>query len=132
MFDFIGNQLSSNLGKGGDVLEDERPVNPTPHGPQRSRTVTNGQARRLQARRAASQKRKTNRRFRRDWMRNERAFNTLRSQLLVVVGTFDRGTYDFPADLVDNVTRHLGEVYGSVEAAEGHFEALSAERRRSA
>ena len=79
------------LREGGDVetADDSEKVNPFPRGPVRYRTVTNGQIRRAQARSAAAQKRKNNRRFRRDWMRNERAFNTLGQHRLnrdIVIG----------------------------------------------
>lgn len=128
MFDFIGNTLSRVLGAGHDELAaDEKATNPFPHGPQRFRSVTNGQIRRLQARRAAAQKRKTNKRFRREWMRNERAFNALRSQL-VVVGAIPSSHYAEDA-LMENVERHLEAAYGSVEAAEDYYGALVAERQ---
>lgn len=128
MFDFFGSTLSRTLANnGGDVVEgDEKPRNPFPHGPQRFRTVTNGQLRRAQARYAAAQKRKTNKRYRREWMRNGRAFVVLQQQL-TVVGALPSNHYA-EQDLVDNVERHLVEVYGSVEKALAYFEAVAIER----
>lgn len=106
------------------VADEEKKVNPFPHGPQRFKAATAGQWRRHQARSAASQRRKANQRFRREWMRNERAFNTLQQQWTVVTAEAGR----FPAPMVDNVRRHLEEVYGSVEQAGAYLVNLSVER----
>lgn len=127
MFDFIGNTLSRTLGKQVAEAADEKPRNPFPHGPQRFRTVTNGQIRRAQVRRDATQRRKANRRYRHDWMINERAFTTLRMQL-VVVGRLEQSYYQLEPALVANATRRLEEVYGSVDKAYDYFLALAAER----
>lgn len=129
MFDFIGNTLSRTLGKDAsvDLAADEKPRNPFPHGPQRFRTVTNGQIRRAQARHAASQDRKVNRRYRRQWMANERALSTLRGQL-VAVGKLDTGYYVMEPALARNAQGRLEEAYGSVDKAYEHFLNLLAER----
>jgi len=129
MFDFIGNQLSRTLGKQVAEAADEKPLNPFHNGPIQFRS--GGQSperrwRRMQVRRAASQKRKTNKRFRREWMKNERAYVTLRQQL-VVVGAIPSQHYPEPA-LADNVERHLETAYGSVDKALEYFAALEAER----
>lgn len=132
MFDFIGNTLSRGLDKNGELLDtEEKALNPFPHGPQRFRSVSNGQIRRLQVRRAESQKRKTNRRFRRDWMKNERSFVVLQQQLRVVAALpLSRGGFmvDQPVALMKNVHEHLEAAYGSVDKALDYFRALEAER----
>lgn len=125
MFDFIGNALSNSLGKNAAAPEQEERQNPFPRGPQRFRTVTNGQLRRAQVRHAAAQKRKVNRRYRRDWMRNERALNTLQQQWTIATAEAGR----FPAAMVDNVVRHLEVAYGSVTGAGAHLLNLRMERK---
>lgn len=107
-----------------ELVTDDAKVNPFPHGPQRFKTVTNGQWRRRQARSKTAQTRKANRRFRRQWMKNERAFNTLGQQWKVATAEPGR----FPTPMVDTVRRHLEQAYGSVEQAGAHYASLATER----
>jgi len=54
------------------------------HGPSKTRTMSNGQYRRLLARDAASEKRKGNRRYRRAWMSQTQDLANLRGRIAVV------------------------------------------------
>ena len=128
MIDLLAKALSRSAAEVVANAADEKPLNPFPHGPQRFRTVSNGQIRRLQTRRAAAARRKTNRRYRREWMRNERAFNTLRQQLVVATAPIG----EFPNDLMLNAHFQLEQVYGSVAKAQDYFGALALERKHAA
>lgn len=91
------------------------------HGPARFRYVTAGQQRRATTRAQNAYTRKANKRFRRQWMANEAAFHTLRSQLALIV---DRPN----SALVPGVVRVLEQRYGSIEDAVEHYKSLAAER----
>ena len=54
------------------------------NGPQNWRTLTSGQVRRQHARDAKSRQRKTNKRYRRAWMAQQREIATLRGHLIVL------------------------------------------------
>lgn len=117
---------------GDNVIADET-AKPGPKGrpslgPQRYKTVSAGQQRRAQARFVATARRKTNLRYRRSWMQNERAFAALRGQLQVV-GLLPY-TVDVAEDLILNVEVELEKRYGSLREALAHYETLVAERTR--
>jgi hypothetical protein len=92
------------------------------HGPSRARWLTSGQMRRMHERSAAAQRRKTNKRFRKQWVENEQAFFRLHGQVQLLD---NRPT----SPLVPGVERVLTQRYGSVEAAREHLDGLLRERR---
>lgn len=105
----------------------EKQRNAPKHGPygiggaRSVRWLTNGQVRRIQERGAKAQQRKSRRRFRRDWMANEAAYHTLRSQVELLEKRPDSA-------LVPGVTKVLEERYGSVDEARIYLQTLQAER----
>lgn len=83
--------------------------------------VTAGQQRRAQERWTKTRSRKANKAYRRQWIANENAFQTLLSQ----VGLLERRP---DSALVPGVERVLVERYGSVEEARTHLAGLIQER----
>jgi hypothetical protein len=104
-------------------IKRERHKHAPKHGPQRVRWITAGQQRRQAMRDALAQQRKANRRYRRQWMANEAAFQTLLSQVRLVDDP-ERGS----SPLADGVRRHLDRAYGSVDEAREHLAVLVQER----
>lgn len=122
-------------------LDAAGPVEPTPgekqrpgrnHGPVKTRSLTNGQIRRMVERERASQKRKANRRFRRQWMDNRLNTAILRGQLAALdkaaLLPAEGSGYDplYPArvlPIVDDLTAK----YGSVDAAQAAYDEILAE-----
>lgn len=102
-------------------LKRERHRHAPKHGPQKVRWITAGQQRRAAARWEKTRARKANRRFRRQWMANEAAFNRLLSQIGLLERTPESG-------LAKGVEKVLVERYGSVEAAREHLGVLIQER----
>jgi hypothetical protein len=95
-----------------------------PYGPGGSHSVrwlTNGQIRRMHERGVKAQQRKARKRFRRQWMANEAAFHTLRSQLDLLAKRPESA-------LAPGVIKVLEERYGSVEEARAYLQTLQAER----
>jgi hypothetical protein len=95
------------------------------HGPVKARFITAGQQRRAWVRGQKAANRKANKRYRRQWMANEAAFHTLRSQLALIVERPDSA-------LVPGVVRVLEQRYGSVEEAVEHYTKLADERIQAA
>jgi hypothetical protein len=91
------------------------------HGPVKARWTTAGQMRRAHERSAAAQRRKTNKRFRKQWVQNEQAFFRLLSQVQLIDTRPESA-------LVPGVERVLTQRYGSVEAAREHLNTLVSER----
>jgi hypothetical protein len=91
------------------------------HGPVKPRFLSNGQLRRMHERGVKAQRRKTNKRFRKQWVENEQAFFRLHGQVQLLD---QRPT----SPLVPGVERVLEERYGSVDAAREHLQGLLRER----
>lgn len=117
------NRFIPNVFKDGDDLTDEEldeqdeQIRKAKYeagrlGPRPTRYLTNGQMRRIAARDAKSQQRKTNRRYRRTWMQHQDLLSRFRGQL-------DVGTLQVPAtpDMQRNVRNALEAEHGSIDAA---------------
>lgn len=94
-------------------------------------TISAGQQRRAAKRDADTITRKNTRRYRANWYKNRQAVSVLRGQL-VTLGSIKTtgGRYlvgQSPA-LMENVHNQLVEAYGSVEAAEQHYDSITGAR----
>lgn len=86
-------------------IDESKPKGVKSQGPQKFRTVTNGQIRRAGQRDAATRRRKATAKHRRDWFKSRRAVRVLEAQL----AQHDAGKPGYEQILVDG--------YGSVDKA---------------
>jgi hypothetical protein len=113
-----------------DEKSEERKRQERNHGPVKMRTMSNGQVRRAILRQQKTAERKRAKAYRRRWMDNRQAIAALRGQLEVVAAIKNSsGLYRVgqSPELMRITHEHLTKVYGSVDAAVAHYEAIMAE-----
>lgn len=110
--------------------ENEKPWAPK-HGPQRLRTFSNGQIRRMRVRAQKASRRKATSRYRRDFMRNELAVASLCGRLQVV-GALPFSDPDLVVSqdhpMYGAAAHSLVEQYGSVADALETYDKIETER----
>lgn len=101
------------------------------NGPQRLKFMTSGQVRRTVARGKASEQRKANVRYRKQWMQNQHRIAVLRGQL-ETLGSIKTPSGQYltgqSPESMRIVHEHLTLVYGSVENAEQRYAEILAEK----
>lgn len=137
----ITQMLAEKLGYVNDdgEIEQDGPKGRKTLGPENFRTMTSGQVRRAGARRAATQRRKTTKRYRIGWIHNQFQIAILRGNLqaLGLVAYHPQGPkahfkVDPESRAYIRANRFLEDRYGSVAEALTQYNKIVVERRMQA